>query len=367
MMHVFSLLLTGSVLMALAMPAVAYDVSEQFSVGGVVAGSMQCQDLSVNAGADNECHGALPLQVEAGFRPTGADELFVKLGFASGNGLNDKSPFVLAPWAAALNDDVKDINGSGRDYLLTAWYRHTFTLRGGSTLDAAVGIIDATDYLDENAYSNDEYTQFMNEALVNGPNAFLPSYDAGGALLWSTGPWSLNGVIMKVDENDAGNDFTFYGLQLGYALQSSLGVGNYRVIIDRTSDDFLNDNGDSTHRRTAILLSCDQQLGDVVGVFLRIGWQDDAAAVNYETIWSGGINITGSHWNRAGDNIGLGYAYLDGGSVDVSQSQVAEAYYRFVINDHLALSADIQYMQDDLRNRENPAGFIYGMRLTAEF
>jgi hypothetical protein len=362
-MKAFSLLLAGPVLMAPGVPAVAYEVNERFSISGVLAGSMQCQDLSRKAGADNECHGALPLQPEASFRPTGQDELFVKLGFASGNGLDDKSPFILAPWAA----DVKDINGSGRDYLLTAWYRHTFTLRQDSTLDATVGIIDATDYLDENVYSNDEYTQFMNEALVNGPNAFLPSYDAGGALAWTTGPWSLRGVVMKVDENDDGNDFTFYGMQLGYTLQSGLGEGNYRVIVNRSSDDFLDDNGDSTHRRAAVLLSFDQQLGDVVGAFLRIGWQDDDAAVNYEAIWSGGINISGSPWNRGADNIGLGYAYIDGGNLDVSRSQVAEAYYRFAINDHLALSADIQYLQDDLRNQQNPAGFIYGMRLTAEF
>ena len=353
--------------MTLSAPAVAYDVNERFSIGGVLAGSMQCQDLSGNGGADNECHGALPLQPEASFRPTGQDELFIKLGFASGNGLNDKSPFVLAPWAADLNDDVKDINGSGRDYLLTAWYRHTFTLRQDSTLDATVGFIDATDYLDENTYSNDEYTQFMNEALVNGPNAFFFSYDAGGAMAWTTGPWSLRGVVMKVDENDAGNDFTFYGVQLGYTLHSRLGEGNYRVIVNRTSDDFLDDNGDSTHNRASVLLSFDQQLGAVLGAFLRIGWQDNDAAVNYTAIWSGGINISGSPWNRAADNIGLGYAYIDGGNLDVSQSQVAEAYYRFVLNDHLALSADIQYMQDDLRNQENPAGFIYGMRLTAEF
>ena len=101
-------------------------------------------------------------------------------------------------------------------YLLTARYRQTFTLRQDDTLDATIGIIDATDYLDENAYSNDEYTQFMNEALVNGPNAFLPSYDSNGALVWNTGPWSLRGVVMKVDENDDANDFTFYAVQPGY-------------------------------------------------------------------------------------------------------------------------------------------------------
>lgn len=353
--------------MALGAPAAAYDVNEQFSIGGILAGSIQCQNLSEKAGADNECDGALPLQPEASFRPTERDEFFVKTGFAKGNGLNGKSPFVLAPWAADLHDDVKNINGSSRDYLLTAWYHHRFTLRQDSTLDATIGIIDATDYLDENAYSNDEYTQFMNEALVNGPNAFLPSYDAGGALGWSAGPWSLRGVIMKVNENDDGNDYTFYGAQLGYTLQSALGEGNYRVVVDRTSKDFHDNNGESGHVRTSILFSLDQPLGDLVGVFLRIGWQNDDAAVHYDAIWSGGIDISGLAWKRADDNVGLGYAYLNGGNLDVSQSQVAEAYYRFVINDYLALSADIQYMKDDLRNQENPAGFIYGLRATAEF
>jgi hypothetical protein len=366
-MHTIRILGTGSVLMTLAAPAPAYDVNDRFSIGGVIAGSMQCQRLSGKSGADNECDYALPLQPEFSFRPTDSDELFVKAGFANGNGLNGKSPFVLAPWAADLHDDVKDINGSSRDHLLTAWYRHTFALREDSSVDATVGIIDATDYLDENAYSNDEYTQFMNQALVNGPNAFLPSYDTGGALAWNTGSWSLRGVVMKVNENDDGNDYIFYGAQLGYTLQSKLGEGNYRVIVDRTSKDFHDNNGDPGHERASILFSFDQPLGDVVGAFLRFGWQDDGAAVHYDAIWSGGINISGGPWNRTDDNIGLGYAYLDGGNLDISQSQVAEAYYRFVVNDHLALSADIQYMQDKLRNQDDPAGFIYGMRLTAEF
>jgi len=366
-MQTIRVLLAGSVLLLQGAPAAAYDVNERLSIGGIIAGNLQCLDPSGNSGADNECAGAMPLQTELSFRPTGSDEFFAKAGFADGNGLNDKSPFELAPWAADLQDDVKDINGSGRDYLLTAWYRHTFTLRLDSALEATVGIIDATDYLDENAYSNDEYTQFMNEALVNGPNAFLPSYDAGGALVWNTGPWSLRGVVMNVSENDDGNDFTFFGAQLGYTLQSKLGEGNYRVLVDRTSEDFLDGNGESMHRRASILFSFDQQLGNVVGAFLRFGWQDDDAAVNYDAVWSGGIDISGVAWDRGDDNIGLGYAYLHGGNQDVRHSQAAEAYYRFVFNTNLALSADIQYMKDDLQNQENPAGFIYGMRLTAEF
>jgi hypothetical protein len=366
-MCTFRILMSGSVLMALATPVLAYDVNEKFSIGGVIAGSMQCQRLSGKAYADNECDGALPFQPGLSYRPTDSDELFVKAGFAYGNGLNGKSPFTLDPWAAWLHDDVKNINGSHRDYLLTAWYRHAFTLRQHSTLDATVGIIDATDYLDENAYANDEYTQFMNEALVNGPNAFLPSYDTGGALVWNTGPWSLGGVIMDVNDNDDGNGYTFYGAQLGYTLQSELGEGNYRVLADRTSKDFVDGTGEARHQRASILFSFDQQLGNVVGAFLRFGWQDDSAAVNYDAIWSGGIDFNGSPWKRADDNIGLGYAYLDGGNQDIRQSQVAEAYYRFVFNSYIALSADIQYIKDELQNQENSAGLIYGMRLTAEF
>jgi hypothetical protein len=176
----------------------------------------------------------------------------------------------------------------------------------------------------------------MNEALVNGPNAFLPSYDTGGALEWNSGPWSLRGVVMKVNENDGGNDYTFYGAQLGYTLQSELGEGNYRVLVDRTSEDFVDDTGESEHKHTSIVFSFDQQLGDALGAFLRIGWQDDDAAVNFDAIWSGGINISGASWKRVDDNIGLGYAYLDGGNLDIKHSQVAEAYYRFVIDDYLA-------------------------------
>ena len=100
---------------------------------------------------------------------------------------------------------------------------------------------------------------------------------------------------------------------------------------------------------------------------LAIGWQDDEAAVNYERIWSGGIDINGGPWHRPDDNIGLGYAYLDGGNMDIDRSQVAEGYYRFAINRHLALSADVQYMKDDIQNQDGPEGFICGLRFTAEF
>jgi hypothetical protein len=44
----------------------------------------------------------------------------------------------------------------------------------GCFLRLTGGLIDATDAVDTNAYANNEYTQFMNQALVNGPSGFAP-------------------------------------------------------------------------------------------------------------------------------------------------------------------------------------------------
>ena len=229
-------------LASISTPELAYDVNEQFSVGGILAGAIQCQNLSDAPGYDDTCEYGIPFQPEMSFRPNESDEVFFKLGFAAGNGLNEVTPFRVSPWAASLENDVKNINGRDRDYLLSAWYKHTFTVDAANTIDATFGIIDATDYLDENAYANDEYTQFMNAALTNGPNVFLPSYDIGASAVWHMQQWAFSGVVMDIGENEDGNNTTFYGLQAEYKAITPHGTGNYRVIVSNTSKDFLHNS-----------------------------------------------------------------------------------------------------------------------------
>jgi len=366
MKHLAMKVLIAVLVLFLSVSALAYEINDKLSIGGILAGAYQYQAVDDD---EDKGRGAVPFQAEISFTPDENNEFFAKFGFAAGNGLNDQTGFNLAPWAADLEDDVKDINGRNRDYLLTAWYKYTFQFSEEHTLGFTGGIIDATDYLDENAYANDEYTQFMNETLVNGPHAFVPSYDIGGALEWKISNFSVRGVVMNVGENDEGNSYHFYGAQLGYALSSPLGEGNYRVIVDRTSKQFLDRKGEDKEHLTAVVLSFDQQLGDVIGGWIRFGWQDDKAAVDYDAIYSGGIDITGSLWKRENDNIGLGYAYLNGGNLDIDETQVFEAYYRLVLNEYLAFAADVQYMKDDYKESADsePKGVILGFRATAEF
>jgi Carbohydrate-selective porin, OprB family len=342
-----------------------YDINDKFSIGGILAGVYQYQWAD---GDDDQGRGAVPFQPEFSFRPTGKDEIFAKFGFAAGNGLNGVTAFNLAPWAADLEDDVKDINGSNRDYLLTVWYKHTFEFSEDHSLGLTGGIIDATDYVDQNAYANCEYTQFMNQALVNGPNGFAPSYDIGGAVEWEISDWTITAVGMNVTENDDGNSYNFFGAQIGYEVDTSLGEGHYRVILEAGSNDFLDNNGEKEDR-SAVFLSFDQELGDIFGVWIRFGWQDDKAFINYDALYSGGLNITGKWYGCEDDNIGIGYAYLDGDEdSDFDDTQVTEIYWRFVLNDYFALTADLQYMKEKYENDEEDIdGFILGLRGVVEF
>lgn len=104
---------------------------------------------------------------------------------------------------------------------------------------------------------------------------------------------------------------------------------------------------------------------------MRVAWQDQDAAVDYEALYSGGLNVNGSPWDRKPDNVGIGYACLDGGNLDVKNTHVFEAYYRLGLNEHLDLTADIQYMRDNLTKtdplQDNRAGWILGLRATARF
>lgn len=78
--------------------ALAYEINDKLSIGGVLAGAYQYQSISPEFEEfENSGRGALPVQPEISFTPTDKDQIFAKFGFAAGNGLNKKSPFLLAP------------------------------------------------------------------------------------------------------------------------------------------------------------------------------------------------------------------------------------------------------------------------------
>jgi len=348
----------------------AYNINDKLTLEGTLTGVYQYGDYDVK-GMDNKGGGAVVLDLGVNFHPSDTDEFQVTVSFASGNALNKNTPFSLVPYADDLEDDLKNINGRNRDYLLEAWYKHTFKFNENTSLALTGGIIDATRYIDDNTFANCECSQFMNEVFVNHKNVNLPSYDIGGVAELNISNFSIRGVVMNT-EHEAGDEvfknYNYYALQIGYALDTALGKGNYRIYGFTTSKSFEDWDETGKERLKGFGISLDQQLSSIVGVFARAGWQDDAAVIDHETVYSGGFNINGKLWGRENDEIGLGYAYLKGTKkCDLDDTNAFETYAKFKITKFSDLSLDVQYINDNLRHEEDRKGFIYGVRVNTYF
>jgi porin len=371
MMKILSII-TLSVIFLLITPllAHAYDINDKFSLDGTLTGVYQYGDWNAED-VDDAGRGAAVLDLGANFHPTEIDEFQVTLGFAAGNALNNIAPFSLTPYADDLEDDLKNINGRNRDYLLEAWYKHTFSLSENTSLGITGGIIDSTAYIDDNKFANDECSQFMNEAFVNHKNVNLPSYDLGGVIELDISNVSIRGLVMNTKyeaDVDTWENYNYFALQLGYSIDTGLGEGNYRLLGFTTNSKFPSWEGTDYENLYGFGISADQELGTIFGVFARLGWQDDSAVIDHDAIYSAGVNISGTLWGRENDEAGIGYAYLNGSDEgDIDNTNAFEAYARFQLTTFSDITVDIQYMADDYKHEEDINGFIYGVRVNAYF
>ncbi|HPD61436.1 MAG TPA: porin, partial [Thermodesulfobacteriota bacterium] len=256
----------------------AYDLDEKLSLEATLTGVYQYYNRP--AKSDDPSRGSGVFDVGMNFHPTETDEFQLTASYTDQDGLNEVSPFSLAPYADDLRGDLKHINGRDRSYLEVAWYKHKFILSQDVALAITGGIIDSTCYIDDNAFANDEVTQFMNEIFVNHPHANLPSYDVGGAAEFEISRFTLRGVEMAT-KNEAGKHYHYHALQLGYQADTALGEGNYRIYGFVTGDKFQDGDETGHERLKGGGISCDQKLGEIIGVFTRLGWQDDQAAIDH--------------------------------------------------------------------------------------
>lgn len=372
MFRIFSITYTVMAFVVLASPfyAIAYDINDKLSIDGMLTGIYQYADTDI-AGIGSAGRGAAVLDLGVNFRPTEIDEFKITLSYAAGNGLNYLGIFSLAPYADDLEEDLKDINGRKRDYLLEAWYKHTFKLSENVDLGLTGGIIDATAYIDDNNFANCECSQFMNEAFVNHTNVNLPSYDLGGVIELNISNLSVRALAMNTKFESGDDEFTnynYYALQAGYKLATAIGEGNYRIYGFATNERFQCPDKGARDNLQGFGISADQKLGDIVGVFIRASWQDDEAGIDHDEIYSGGVNVNGSFWGRENDEIGVGYAYLNGACAsDIDRTIAFETYAKFRISAFSDVTMDVQYVDDERKDDGDADGVIYGIRMNAYF
>lgn len=379
---VFTTLSLGLLVFGVPVKAKAYEVNEKLSIEANLTGVYQWLDKRKGDFKDEE-KGSVVLDARVTFKPTEKDEFSVRGSFAKGNGLKKVSPFKLSPNSDDLRDDLHNINNRSRDHLQELWYARTFDLPGNSTLKTTLGIIDATAFIDQNRFANDELTQFMNEAFVNNPLANLVSYDYGVAVEWSKGPFSLAllGMQSKTDENEDPRfdkkTYNYYAAQVGYKLETSLGEGNYRVFAFTTNKRFPDWEAEKKKALKGWGVSIDQDIiKDTLGVFARAGFQDDDAEIDYKSMYSLGLNYKFKPFGVKTVELGLGYAYLKAPSKneELKHTQAVEAYLAIPVYEKEKLFAshltfDWQWMKDRLKDEENPEnkGHIFGVRLNLAF
>lgn len=337
---------------------------------GVVQGTINNDDNNPDDNETQDATWSIDLEVGA---PIGArGKAFMLIEAGQGEGLtNDPG---VGNSLFGVNDDAGD--SEARLEVTEVWYEH---LWWGERAVFTVGKIDLTNYFDTNAIANDETSQFLSSGLVNSVAVTFPE-DNGAGVRFTAAPVPWLGLSVGWAEHDADYEDVFQdSFWIGEAdVTLSIGrhPGTYRFYLWYNRADFpAFDNPNDTEHDWGAGLSLDQQLSEAIAVFLRLAFQrDDVSEV--ALAWSGGAQLLGTWWQRPEDAVAvaIGQAVLSDAFEDSAAAPArtgnewfVEAYYRYVWNDHLALSAHLQVIDNAGGDKDLDTVTVVGARAQLTF
>jgi high affinity Mn2+ porin len=284
-------------------------------------------------------------------------------------------------------------------------------------ISLCIGKISMTDYFDNNNYSHDPRTQFLNWALMaNGAwdyPANTRGYTWGFVAELAQAPWAvrLSSAMVPTEANKSDMDEhvdkahsetieiersyrigTQRGILrlLGYHTQARM--GSYRQAIQLTPGQIdvvaTRDYGRSKY---GFGLNVEHAFSENVGMMLRAGWNDGTHETwmftEIDQSISSALVLDGSLWRRSGDVFGMalilngisqdhldylkagGYGFFIGdGKLNYSLESIAEAFYSISIPEtHLSISADYQFVLNPAYNADRGPVHVLGMRAHVAF
>jgi high affinity Mn2+ porin len=326
--------------------------------------------------------------------------------------------------------------GSG-PYVARAFVRYTHYLSGHQrdTLNAAPDQIPGTassnrleitagkfavsDLFDVNRYANSTRQQFMNWSLFQNSAwdfaADTRGYSNGVAIAWIHPEWTLragsvqmpheaNGNVFDSDLRRARGDqmelaFTIPRTKttariLGYMNHARMGNYAEALAIGASLRQVPNIAADDRpgRKKYGFGLNLEQPLTDEgeTGVFARFGWDDGKnesfAFTEVDRHISAGAQISGAHWGRANDRIGVagvgegvvavhrtylaagGLGFLLGdGRLNYGPEQILEAYYRLQTGRYLQFSPDVQSIRNPGYNRDRGPALVGSLRANLRY
>jgi high affinity Mn2+ porin len=302
------------------------------------------------------------------------------------------------------------INLGGEEETVAADPLHFAGTRQTTHLILTLGKMSAPDIFDDNRYSHDARTQFLNWALMETGAWDYPAdtkgYTIGGVIELESGPFSIRyGGFMEPKEANGPNlDWTIKNawahtleLEGRYSLGGRLGVARLLGFVNRSNaGSYVAALGQNPTSPDVTLtreprekygggLSIDQDLTDDLGAFARLGWNDGHsetwAFTEIDRNVALGLSLRGTRWNRPEDTFGVGavesmlsyphrhYLATSGlgfiigdGALNYSPEIVLETYYSAKLK-WIYFTVDYQYVTNPAYNRDRGPVSIFGLRV----
>jgi high affinity Mn2+ porin len=308
-------------------------------------------------------------------------------------------------WVLGLGGGVEDVAGAANQLPGP---------RPRSRLTLAAGDFSLTDFFDDNAYSHDPRSQFLNWSLMdNGAwdyAADTHGYTAGFYAELTLPGWALraaeaeepttaNGAVLDNDviharsENLEAEGRWSLGAHPGalraLGFWNHADMGSYTVsLASAASAPDITQSRARGNEKYGFGWSFEQEILQDLACFSRAGWNNGRtetwAFTEIDQSASAGLALSGGAWKRDQDHAGLAYvisglsdAHLEylaagghgfivgDGALRYAPEQVLEAYYSWCPVQGLTLSPDYQYFQNPAYNQAR--GPVHVLSVRAHF
>ncbi|RSK49497.1 carbohydrate porin [Hymenobacter rigui] len=278
-----------------------------------------------------------------------------------------------------------------------------------------VGKLSLTDFFDQNSYSHDPRSQFLNWGLMSNGGWDYPAntrgYTVAAVLEYVTplGAVRASSALVPTYANGPTIDFHYgkahsetleltrtyhLGRQAGtvraLGFRTVAGMGDYRTATLRPDLD-LTATRQPGRTKTGFGLNLEQTLTPEVGLFARLSYNDGRretwAFTEIDRSASLGAVSTGTRWHRPNDRLGLavvanglsqphrsflaagGHGFMIGdGQLNYAPEMAAEAYYSVNLpRQHATLSPDYQLILNPAYNHDRGPVQVLGGRLHVAF
>jgi high affinity Mn2+ porin len=288
-------------------------------------------------------------------------------------------------------------------------------VRDVSRLTLLVGKFSLSDFFDDNSYSHDPRSQFMNWGLMdNGAwdySADTHGYTDGLYTELNMASWALrfaevqepivaNGAVLDNDivhshsenlEAEARwSSWEHPGVLRALGFWNHADMGNYTVTLDTPAYGMnIVDSRVPGTLKYGFGLNFEQEITKSLGFFSRAGWNNGQteswAFTEVDQCASAGFQLTGDAWGRTQDHFGLaavisglsgphedylaagGYGFILGdGALDYAPEQATETYYSWVPVTGLSVSPDYQFLRNPGYNQARGPVHVVSLRVHYE-